>query len=175
LSDGPRYRVPFRRRREGRTDYRHRLRLLLSDEPRAVVRLSNRRIRVSLTVFDPVGDRVVAQAESKELAGIGFPVGSLTTTPAAYLTGYLAGLRAKKEGALTAVLDTGLRHTTEGGRLLGALKGLIDAGLEIPHGKAAFPPADRLNGKHLPKPLPEPLESFKGRLPTLLTAPGAAP
>jgi large subunit ribosomal protein L18 len=174
VSDGPRYRVPFRRRREGRTDYRHRLRLLLSDRPRAVVRFSNSRIRVSFTVFDPVGDRVVAQAESRELAGIGFPPGSLASTPAAYLTGYLAAMRAKQSGATDAILDTGRRHTTEGGRLLGALKGMLDAGLEIPHGEAAFPTADRLNGKHLPKPLSEPLESYKGRLPTIVAAPAGA-
>lgn len=173
MSDGPRYRVPFRRRREGRTDYRHRLRLLLSDQPRAVVRLSNSHIRVSVTVFDPVGDRVVAQAESKELAGIGFPAGSLSSTPAAYLTGYLAALRAKQGGASDAILDTGRRHTSEGGRLLGALKGMLDAGMQIPHGEVPFPTADRLNGKHLPKPLGEPLESYKGRLAGLLGPPGA--
>ncbi|EQD30588.1 50S ribosomal protein L18P, partial [mine drainage metagenome] len=37
MSTGPRYRVAFRRRREGKTDYRARLRLLKSDRPRAVV------------------------------------------------------------------------------------------------------------------------------------------
>ncbi|MCI4334397.1 MAG: 50S ribosomal protein L18 [Thermoplasmata archaeon] len=174
MSDGPRYRVPFRRRRDGRTDYRRRLRLLLSDRPRAVVRMSNCRIRVSLTVFDPVGDRVVAQAESRELTEIGFPAGSLSTTPAAYLTGYLAGLRAKESGATDAILDAGLRHTTSGGRILGALKGLLDAGLTIPHGEIPFPSADRLNGKHLPKPLAEPLESYKGRLGQIAHPSGAA-
>ena len=121
MSEGPRYRVAFRRRREGVTDYRHRLRLLLSDEPRAVVRVSNARVLVSVNVFDPVGDRVVAAADSTELEGIGFPSASLRSTPAAYLTGYLAGLRAKSSGAGTAVLDAGLHRPTEGGRILSAL------------------------------------------------------
>jgi large subunit ribosomal protein L18 len=165
MSEGPRYRVAFRRRRDGLTDYRQRLRLLKSGEPRAVVRFSHRRIVVSVTRFDPAGDLVVAAADSAELTALGFPSKSLASTPASYLTGYLAGLRAKSAGADSAVLDAGLRAPTGGGRLLGALKGLLDAGLEIPHGEAAFPAADRMNGKHLPTPLPKPLEAYKADLP----------
>lgn len=168
MSRGPRYRVPFRRRRDGLTDYRRRLHLLLSDRPRAVVRISNARVLVSITVFDPVGDRVVASADSAELASIGFPEGSLRSTPAAYLTGYLAGLRAKSAGAADAILDAGLRRPTPGGRLLSALKGLLDAGIEVPHGEGSrFPAKDRLDGRHLKTPLVKPLESFKLDLPGL--------
>jgi large subunit ribosomal protein L18 len=168
MSRGPRYRVAFRRRREGVTDYRHRLKLLLSGEPRAVVRVSNARVIVSLTTFDPAGDRVVACADSTELASIGFPDASLRSTPAAYLTGYLAGLRAKANDVSRAVLDTGLRHPTPGGRLIGALKGLVDAGIEVPHGEQKFPSNDRLNGKHLKTPLTQPIEAFKGKLPEIV-------
>ncbi len=164
MSQGPRYRVPFRRRREGKTDYRIRLRLLRGEEPRAVVRITNRRILVTLTAYDAAGDRVLAAAESPELAAVGFPESHLHTTPAAYLTGYLAGVRAKAAGASSAVLDVGLRHPTPGGRLMGALKGLLDAGVEIPHGDAGLPSADRLNGVHLPSKLPKPVEAYKSDL-----------
>lgn len=164
MSDSPRYRVPFRRRREGKTDYRIRLRLLRGDVPRAVVRVTNRRILVSLTAYDPSGDRVLASAESPELTSVGFPETNLRTTPAAYLTGYLAGVRAKAAGASSAVLDVGLRHPTPGGRLMGALKGLLDAGLEVPHGEKGLPTTDRLNGQHLPTPLPKPVEAYKSEL-----------
>ncbi len=174
MSIGPRYRVPFRRRREGRTDYRQRLRLLKSGEARAVVRFSHRRVVVAVTGFDPVGDRVLAAADSAELAGLGFGATHLASTPASYLTGYLAGLRAKRSGVTEAVLDAGLKIPTSGGRLFGALKGLLDAGIAIPHGESDFPSVDRLNGKHLPKPLAEPLEAYKAKLPTLLGAGGAA-
>ena len=170
MSTGPRYRVHFRRRREGKTDYRVRLRLLKADRPRAVVRLSDRRIRVAIVAFDPIGDRVLAAAESGELGGIAFPPANYASTPAAYLTAYLAGLRAKSSGAEVAVLDTGLRHPTVGGRLSAALKGLLDAGIEIPHGEGGFPKADRLNGTHLTKPLPQPIEAYKLKLPTLVGA-----
>jgi len=174
MSHGPRYRVHFRRRREGKTDYRVRLRLLKSGQPRAVVRLTDRRVRVAIVEYDPVGDRVVAAADSVELGGIEFPPSSLASTPAAYLTGYLAGLRAKSSGTEEAILDAGLRHPTQGGRLAAALKGLLDSGLEIPHGEGGFPTADRLNGAHLAKPLPSPLETFKLKLPGLVARPGAA-
>ena len=113
MSHGPRYRVHFRRRREGKTDYRVRLRLLQSGQPRAVVRLTDRRVRVAIVEYDPVGDRVVAAADSKELGGIEFPATSLASTPAAYLTGYLAGLRAKSRGTGEAVLDLSLIHISE--------------------------------------------------------------
>jgi large subunit ribosomal protein L18 len=174
VSDGPNYRVPFRRRREGKTDYRVRLRLLKSGETRAVVRLTDRRVRVALVAYDPTGDRVLAAADSRELGGIAFPNGSLASTPAAYLTAYLAGLRAKAGGTASAVLDAGLRHPTQGGRLAAALKGLLDAGIEIPHGEGGFPGADRLNGTHLAKPLPSPLEAYKLKLPQILSAPPEA-
>ena len=165
MSEGPRYRVAFRRRRDGKTDYRYRLRLLKSGAPRAVVRFSRGRVLVSLTRYDPGGDRVVVAAESAELGKVGFPERSFVSTPASYLTGYLAGLRAKAAGEGSAVLDAGLRHPSEGGRLLSALKGLLDAGIEIPHGEGGFPTPDRLNGKHLKVPLPQPLESYRSQLP----------
>lgn len=176
MSEGPRYRVQFRRRRDGRTNYRARLKLLKGDRPRAVVRFTGGRVIISLTAYDPTGDRVLAAAESRELSRVGFPPKSLVSTPAAYLTGYLAGLRAKAGGASTAVLDAGLTRPSQGGRLLGALKGLLDAGLEIPHGTTGFPTADRLNGKHLPTPLPEPLETYRSKLSEITTrvAKGAA-
>jgi large subunit ribosomal protein L18 len=175
VSTNPRFRVHFRRRREGKTDYRVRLRLLKSGTARAVVRFSDRRVRVAIVQYDPVGDRVVAAAESAELGRLGFPASSLSSTPAAYLTAYLAGLRSKSAGAESVVLDTGLRHPTEGGRLSAALKGLLDSGMEVPHGEGVFPSAERLNGAHLPKPLPQPLEAYKLKLPDLVPRPEAKP
>jgi len=175
VSDGPRYRVPFRRRREGRTDYRSRLRLLLGDRPRAVVRFTNRRVVIALTTFDPVGDRVVAAADSRELVAVGFPARDLSSTPAAYLTGYLAGLRAKAAGTGSAVLDTGLRRPAAGGRLLGALKGMLDAGVEVPHGEKGFPSPERLAGAHLTPPLAKPINAFRQELTGHVTRPAGAP
>ena len=44
MATGPRYKVAFRRRREGRTDYYARRKLLNGREARAVVRRSNKNI-----------------------------------------------------------------------------------------------------------------------------------
>jgi large subunit ribosomal protein L5e len=38
-----------------------------------------------------------------------------------------------------AVLDVGLRRTTTGARVFGALKGAVDAGIFIPHSVKRFP------------------------------------
>jgi len=173
MSTGPNYRVHFRRRREGKTDYRVRLRLLKSGRSRAVVRCSSTRVRVQIVAFDPAGDRVLAAADSRELGRIEFPPARIGSTPAAYLTGLLAGLRAKSQGTEEAVLDAGLRHPSRGGRLSAALKGLLDAGIEIPHGEAGFPSADRLGGAHLPKPLPQPVEAYKLKLAGIVARPEA--
>ena len=61
------------------------------------------------------------------------------TCPRAYLTGYLAGKRAAKNGIEDAVLDIGLRGPAKGSAVFAALKGMIDAGIEIPHGEEVLP------------------------------------
>jgi len=86
MATGPRYRVAFRRRREGKTDYRQRQRLLRSRIPRAVVRMSSKNTYIQFIAYDEIGDKVLASASSKELTKFGWtaPTGNL---PAAYLTG----------------------------------------------------------------------------------------
>jgi large subunit ribosomal protein L18 len=71
------------------------------------------------------------------------------STPSAYLTGYLAGVRAKKKGIDGAVLDIGLREPVKGGVMFAATKGLVDAGVDVPHGEDMVPSDDRLVGKHM--------------------------
>ncbi len=148
MARGPTYRVKFRRRREGKTDYRERIRLLKSGLPRAVVRKTNRYIIAQIAVFDPKGDRILAFAHSRELRDLGWRH-SLKATPAAYLTGLLLGLRARRAGVEEAVLDIGLHRPVRGSRVFAALKGMLDAGLRIPHGDGIFPPEERIRGEHL--------------------------
>ena len=148
MATGPRYRVPFRRRREGRTDYRHRAALLRSEKARAVVRKSNRNIRVQFVEYQDKGDVIVASAVSTDLKELGW-TGSGKSTPGAYLTGYLAGKRAKEKGLAEAVLDIGLRKPTKGAVVFAALKGMLDAGIEVPHSDKMLPDKDRISGKHM--------------------------
>ncbi len=148
VSTGPRYKVPFRRRREGRTDYRHRSALLRGEKTRAVVRKSNTSTRVQFIAYKDTGDMVLASAVSTELKELGW-TGSGKSTPGAYLTGLLAGKRAKEKGVEVAVLDIGLREPTKGATIFAALKGMLDAGIEIPHSEGMVPAKDRIEGKHM--------------------------
>ncbi|UCE73486.1 MAG: 50S ribosomal protein L18, partial [Methanomassiliicoccales archaeon] len=72
MAHGPRYRVPRRRRREGKTDYTRRINQLKSDHPRAVIRKSLRNIRVQFVEFQTKGDRVIIGAEGYELEKFGW-------------------------------------------------------------------------------------------------------
>ncbi len=148
MKHGPRYRVPFRRRRTGKTDYRRRKKALKSGLPRAIVRRSNRYVRVQFATFDMKGDLIVASAFSKELGALGWEH-SKNNTPAAYLTGYLAGKRASKAGVDKAVLDLGIHNPTKDSRVFATLKGILDAGVEIPHSEDILPSEERVKGKHL--------------------------
>ncbi|MEW6070656.1 MAG: 50S ribosomal protein L18, partial [Candidatus Thermoplasmatota archaeon] len=75
------------------------------------------------------------------------------TLPAGYLTGLLAGRRAKAKNITQAVLDIGLNIASKGCRIVACLKGLLDAGLEIPHNKNMLPSEDRIKGKHIKEEL----------------------
>lgn len=163
MATGPRYRVAFRRRREGKTDYRQRQRLLRSRMPRAVVRMSSKNTYIQFIAYDETGDKILASASSKELAKLGWTAAT-GNLPAAYLTGYLAGLRAVKSEADEAVLDIGLRTPVKGGNIFAALKGMLDAGVDIPHGEEVIPSEDRLAGKHISDDLEAMIEEVKSRM-----------
>jgi large subunit ribosomal protein L18 len=148
MATGPRYTVPMRRRREARTDYHQRLRLLKSGKPRLVARKSNKQVRAQLVTTGPDGDQTAAAAESNDLAEYGWeaPTGNM---PAAYLTGLLAGLRAIEAGIEQAVLDIGLNSPTPGSKVFAVQEGAIDAGLEIPHNDDVLADWERTRGEHI--------------------------
>ncbi|MFB6105827.1 MAG: 50S ribosomal protein L18 [Halobacteriaceae archaeon] len=148
MATGPRYKVPMRRRREVRTDYHQRLRLLKSGKPRLVARKSNQHTTAQLVATGPEGDRTLASAHSSDLADYGWaaPTGNL---PAAYLTGYLTGRRAVAAGVEEAVLDIGLNSPTPGSKVFAVQEGAIDAGLEVPHNDEVFAAWERTRGEHI--------------------------
>ncbi|WIV67322.1 50S ribosomal protein L18 [Natrialbaceae archaeon AArc-T1-2] len=161
MATGPRYKVPMRRRREVRTDYHQRLRLLKSGKPRLVARKSNRHTTAQLITPGPQGDETLASAHSSDLEEFGWdaPTGNL---PAAYLTGLLAGKRALEAGVEEAVLDIGLNTATPGNKVFAVQEGAIDAGLEIPHNDSVLADWSRTRGEHIAEyaeQLEEPLYS----------------
>ena len=68
---GARYVVPHKRRREGKTDYRKRLKLLKSKKPRLVVRKSLKHVRAQIIKYSPKGDETLVSATSEELKKFG--------------------------------------------------------------------------------------------------------
>lgn len=139
--------VPLlRRRREGVTDYRARMRAITSHRVLLVVRVSNKNVSSQFVVPKVSGDDIVASAHSRELVKLGWR-GSLKSTPACYLLGMLAGKKALGEGVKEAVLYNGLSPFIKGGRVGALVKGVTEAGVIIPVGEKAFPSQERLTGK----------------------------
>jgi len=148
LARGPQYNLPFRRRREGRTNYRKRRKLVTSGIRRFVVRPSNKHLSAQIIEAKPQGDIVIASAHSSELKEFGWK-GSCGNIPAAYLTGLLAGRRATAGGISTAVLDIGVHSKDAGSRIFAAAKGAVSGGLTIPHDESAMPSPERVKGQHV--------------------------
>jgi large subunit ribosomal protein L18 len=71
------------------------------------------------------------------------------------------GKAALAHGSQEAVLDIGLAASTPGNRVFAALKGMVDAGLEIPHSEDVLPDEDRLNGAHINGDIGKVVESTK--------------
>lgn len=147
LARGAAYKVPRRRRREGKTNYYRRYRYILSRAIRLVVRKTNKYIIVQVIKATPIGDVVIASAHSRELVKLfGWTAGT-KNTPAAYLTGFLAGIRARYMGVEEAVLDIGLHTPTKGAKIFAVAKGAIDSGLKIPIDEEMIPSIDRIKGE----------------------------
>lgn len=184
-----RYQVKFRRRREGKTDYHARRRLITQDKNkyltpkyRLVVRFTNTSVIVQVAFSEVDGDKILTSAYSNELPRYGLKVG-LKNYAAAYCTGLLAARRLLQKLGMDSIyegntevdgeihtsesygsvkpklhylpevdderlpfrafLDVGIRATSTGARVFGALKGASDGGLDIPHSNKRFPGYDR--------------------------------
>lgn len=151
--------MKYRRRREGKTDYYARQRLIIQDKNkyntpkyRFVVRFTNTDVICQLIYAKIQGDVVVTAAYAHELPNYGVPVG-LTNYAAAYCTGLLCARRALTKLGLEktefsvedgprpfkANLDVGLARTSSGAKIFGAMKGAVDGGLDIPHSTKRLP------------------------------------
>jgi len=171
-----RYQVKYKRRRQGKTDYYARKRLITqaknkynAPKYRLVVRFTNKDIIVQIVHAKIQGDIVLTAAYAHELPRYGIKHG-LTNWAAAYATGLLCARRAltklgladKYEGVtepdgeiglvealgegnprpFKCYLDAGLKRTSTGSRVFGALKGASDGGIYIPHNEKRFPGYD---------------------------------
>lgn len=155
--------IQFKRRREGKTDYKRRLKLLRSKKPRLVVRKSLKYIRAQIIEFNKKGDKTLVSAYSKELEKLGWKH-SFKNLPASYLTGLIIGKRAIGKGIEEAILDIGLYPSTKGSRIYACVKGVLDAGLKIPVEEKILPNQERIRGEHIGKDLPKNFEEIKKKI-----------
>jgi len=134
---------------------------------RLVVRFTNKDIVTQIFSSDLDHDVCLASAYAHELKRYGLKVG-FTNYAAAYATGLLLARRVNVKFGLNelykgqtdvtgedynvtedaeeqerspfkALLDVGLKRTTTGARIFGALKGATDGGIEVPHKDRRFP------------------------------------
>lgn len=126
----PVHRVPYRRRREGKTDFEKRLRFIKSKTPRLVVRRSNKSVIVQVIEFDPKGDKTLLSINAKAIEKkYKWPAKRNVWT--AYLTGLYAGKMATKHKIKKVISDVGRYTPSKGSVVFAALQGAIDGGIEM--------------------------------------------
>lgn len=174
-----RFQVKWRRRREGKTNYYKRKKLLIQDKQkynsakyRLVVRMSKRNILCQLIYSRLEGDFVLGSSYSNKLSILGLPFEN-NNFSTSYINGlYLANKFFKENFSFTksknllknnfnVILDTGLARITTGNKLFAAMKGAVDGGFNIPHNEKRFPGykknedfdvetmKERIEGKHV--------------------------
>jgi len=136
----------LRRLREGKTNYRRRYAMLVGKRDFITVKISNENILVQIHKPQLRGDKVISSAHSRFLLGKNWK-GSRKSISAAYLTGYLAGKKALGQGIKNLILYSGIDRYTQ--RMAAALKGVVDAGIEVPVNSETFPSEKRIKGEHL--------------------------
>lgn len=140
--------IPYHRKKSGKTNYKKRLKLLLSEKMRLVIRRSNKNMLGQIIEYHPDGDKVLLTTTSQELTKLGWKYGR-KNIPASYLTGLLLAKKAKEKKVKEAILDVGLQTSVSGGRLYAFLKGVVEGGVHVPHNDKILPSAERLSGQHV--------------------------
>ncbi|MEM0118611.1 MAG: 50S ribosomal protein L18 [Conexivisphaerales archaeon] len=143
------YTQVFRRRREGKTDYKKRRALVISRIPFVSVFISSKNVYAQIARATPEGDKVIVSANSLQLRKSGWN-GSGKSLPACYLTGLLLGKKAKDAGLdEEVILYTGLRAYVPGSRLSAVAKGLVDSGIKLRVDEESLPEEGRVSGEHI--------------------------
>ena len=139
----------FRRRREGKTDYRKRRGVVVGRNPFLAVRVSGRYVYAQILKATASGDETLCFASSRNLAKKFGWKGSAKSLPSAYLTGYYLGKLARKDEIGNIVVYSGVGRFVHGSRIASLLDGAKDAGLKVQIGDESFPEEDREKGEHI--------------------------
>jgi large subunit ribosomal protein L18 len=139
----------FKRRRDGKTDYRKRRGLIQGRRAFLSVRVSNKYIYGQILRAAPQGDLTLCSSSSRVLAQKHGWKGSAKNLPSAYLTGYLLGKESQKAKVAEAGVYTGVSRFVHGSRIAAFLGGVKDAGLELEFDEKILPDERRIKGNHI--------------------------
>lgn len=159
--------IDRRRRRENKTDYLTRMKLLKGNRPRLVFRKTNKYVIVQYIKSHEAQDKVVISMDSRKLLDYGWPKefkGSLKSIPASYLIGYLIGKQIKKQKLEEPIIDLGMLRTINKTKIYGFIKGVIEAGINIKCKKEAFPEENRIQGKNLKEDFSKKFSEIKSKI-----------
>ena len=140
------YTSTFRRIREGKTNYRKREKLLIGKKDFVTVNVSDENVSAQLIRPELLGDKVMASVHSNELLSYGWK-GSRKNIPSCYLVGLLLGKKCLQKKITRAILYIGKRHFTT--KIAACLKGLSEAGLNMPFSENIIPSEQRIQGNHI--------------------------
>jgi large subunit ribosomal protein L18 len=140
------YTSTFRRIRERKTNYRKREKLLIGKKDFVTVNVSDQNVSAQLIRPELLGDKVMASVHSNELLSYGWK-GSRKNIPSCYLVGLLLGKKCIQKKITRAILYIGKRHFTT--KIAACLKGMSEAGLEMPFSEEILPNEERIQGNHI--------------------------
>ncbi len=127
--------LPFRRRREAKTNYKKRFATVKSGLDRIVVRRTNKRIIAHVSRYTVKGDQILAYADSRELSQYKWP--SRPNKPTAYLLGILLAKKVIAKPELKNsefILDIGLSAPVTNSAPFVFAKGCVDGGMKVRNG-----------------------------------------
>jgi large subunit ribosomal protein L18 len=156
-----------RRRKENKTDYGKRLKLLKSGKPRIVFRKTNKYIIAQYITDEQTLDKIEIGLTSKKLLKHGWPKefeGSLKSLPAAYLTGLLMGKEIIKNKKEAPIADFGMLRILPKTKIYAFQKGLVDAGVKLKHKEENFPTKEKISGKNLKKDFSKTFNEIKSKI-----------
>ena len=136
----------LKRIRTHKTNYRKRQALLISKQDFVTIKITNQNVISQVLKPEIQGDIVRVSTHSRELRRYGWK-GSLNSLPACYLVGLVLGRKALEKGVDKAVLYIGNKPFTS--RIAACMKGIVQAGINIPISSESYPTEHRLNGQHI--------------------------
>jgi large subunit ribosomal protein L18 len=139
----------FRRRRDGKTDYRKRRGIIQGRKPFLTVRVSNNYVYGQIVRAAPQGDITLCSTSSRNLAKRYGWKGSAKNIPSAYLTGYLLGKTAQSKKISETGVYSGVSRFVHGSRMAAFLGGVKDSGLGLEFDEKILPDEKRKNGSHI--------------------------